>query len=106
MRKSLGLMLAVLLLTAPPALALRCGRDLVDIGAHRFEVLAKCGQPAMIDRWERHSYLGHRFDSRVRRGSVEIEEWTYNFGSRRFVKILRFENGRLVSIENAGYGFD
>lgn len=35
---------------------------------------------------------------------VEVDDWTYDFGSNRFVRYLRFEQGRLVSIDTGGYG--
>lgn len=35
-----------------------------------------------------------------------IEEWTYNFGPRRFIRVLVFENDQLVSIDTGGYGFE
>ncbi|WP_082048073.1 DUF2845 domain-containing protein [Geoalkalibacter ferrihydriticus] len=34
-----------------------------------------------------------------------VDEWTYNFGPRRFLLHLIFENGRLRQIETGGYGF-
>ncbi len=37
---------------------------------------------------------------------VNIEEWTYNFGSQRFIRTLIFENGELALISTGGYGFD
>lgn len=36
---------------------------------------------------------------------VEIEEWTYNLGSTRFIRYLIFENGVLVDIITGDYGF-
>ncbi|HIE82372.1 MAG TPA: DUF2845 domain-containing protein, partial [Dehalococcoidia bacterium] len=30
---------------------------------------------------------------------------TYNFGSRRFMRSIRFENGIVTSIETLGYGY-
>jgi hypothetical protein len=35
---------------------------------------------------------------------VEIDDWTYDFGSNRFVRYLRFEQGRLFSIATGSYG--
>lgn len=34
----------------------------------------------------------------------EYEEWTYNFGPRRFMQVVTFENGRLIDVQSAGYG--
>lgn len=35
-----------------------------------------------------------------------FEEWTYNLGENRFIRIITFLRGRVVKIEHAGYGFD
>lgn len=97
--------LACLLATALPAAAMRCGSQLVTIGDHAAEVLAKCGEPLTVDRWEllRQTSGFFRFKSWEQ---VVVEEWVYNQGSSRFMRVLRFENGRLVSEETAGKGFD
>ena len=36
---------------------------------------------------------------------VAVEEWMFNRGNRRFMQLLRFENERLVAIEQLSYGF-
>jgi hypothetical protein len=38
--------------------------------------------------------------------TVTVSKWIYNFGSRRFIKTLTFENGRLIKIDSGGYGYD
>jgi hypothetical protein len=35
---------------------------------------------------------------------VQIDEWTYDFGPRRFVRYLTFVDGRLQSVEAGGRG--
>lgn len=37
---------------------------------------------------------------------VQIETWTYDFGSNRLVQEIRFVDGVAVSIKNRGYGTD
>lgn len=37
---------------------------------------------------------------------INIEEWTYNFGSSSFIQTLVFENDQLASIIAGSYGFD
>ncbi len=37
---------------------------------------------------------------------VTIEEWTYNLGPNRFLRILTFRNGVLANIKTGGYGYD
>lgn len=38
--------------------------------------------------------------------TVDVEEWTYNFGPSRFIRTLIFRNDRLVLITDGGYGYD
>lgn len=95
----------------------RCGREIVSAGATKFEVLAKCGKPDSIDkeevevytapqkRWGAEGKTGDQKEgvllTKIRKG---IEIWTYNMGARRFIRILKFESGKLVSVETGGYG--
>lgn len=37
---------------------------------------------------------------------ILIEEWTYNFGTSRFIQTLVFEDGILMSITSGGYGYN
>ena len=93
---------------AAPAQALRCGNDLVTRGDRASEVRALCGEPAQIDeRQERRTrgVLDRLSGAYVEVSeTVEIAEWTYDFGPRRLVRQLRFENGRLVDEDSLGYG--
>ncbi len=41
----------------------------------------------------------------VRTESVSVDLWTYNFGARRFMRQLRFENGILKDIKSLRYGY-
>ncbi len=113
---------ALLLLASGPALAFRCGAKLVSEGDHYSKVLKYCGEPIGVS--ERVVYREGRTRPRVRiegpdglrverevlnydRSYVEIqvEEWTYNFGPRRFMQLVRFENGFVAEIDQLGYGF-
>lgn len=85
--------------------SLRCGDRLVNVGDTKYEVLHRCGQPDYREHLppygveKRYSpYEKHHF-------YVDEEEWFYNFGSNRFVKILTFRNGYLRDIRQGGYGF-
>lgn len=90
-------------------LAMRCGHKLVRVGDHKTDVLAKCGEPDDVE--ERTAVRGTRL--RHPYGALEIdqfeevviEEWTYNFGSRKFQQLLEFENGELKNIQELGYGY-
>ncbi|MFQ5635323.1 MAG: DUF2845 domain-containing protein [Gammaproteobacteria bacterium] len=116
----LTVVLAVLL-TANPAFALRCAGKLINDGAPQIKVLKYCGDP---DSVQVHSiYRGGlpRHQVRRRRGfeadsrellhadrayvEIRVEEWTYNFGPRRLMRVIRFENGIVTSIRQLGYGY-
>ncbi len=95
-----------------------CGSRLVAVGDSRFEVLRKCGEPSWRDAWEEERlervggvpyldgspYVASRLPILVN-VHVLVEEWVYNRGSSRFIRVLRFENNRLVDIQVGGYGY-
>jgi hypothetical protein len=95
-----------------------CGSRFVAVGDSRFEVLSKCGQPSWRDAWEEER-LERVYGTPYRDGSpdyelrvplfnkvhVRIEEWVYNRGQQRFIRVLRFENNRLINIEVGDYGY-
>ncbi|MBW1644753.1 MAG: DUF2845 domain-containing protein [Deltaproteobacteria bacterium] len=86
-----------LLATTTRALAMRCGRNLVSEGDHKYQVLAACGQPAVRER------VG--IDNK-RLGEYRIvEEWLYiiNEYGHQQMYLLRFDGeGRLREIEWLG----
>lgn len=104
------LLLLPVLLFASETYALRCGTHLVTKGDHYIEVLKKCGEPALRERWlaehvvrkRIHDLIPTRF---VTTEGVVVQLWTYNFGAQKFMRQLRFENGILVKIEKLDYGF-
>ena len=79
-------------------------------------VVANCGEPTHVEIGGRRQ-LGQFFipyhvgDGWLLQGpfigevTVDVEEWVYNLGPTRFMRILRFENGILKSIRNGGYGY-
>ncbi len=104
-----AVVLAVVIGVAGDAAALRCGNKLVRVGDDAAKVLRRCGEPAFVTRrqvWRNggrrhtaHGTIYYRGDY-----SVDVEEWTYDRGPRRFGQRLVFENGYLVEIERLGYG--
>ncbi len=112
----------LLLLAAGPAFAFRCGSKLVTTGDHYSKVLKYCGEPIGVQ--ERQIYREGRTRPRVFMDGpnglrverevlaydrsyieIEVEEWTYNFGPRRLMQLVRFENGFVAETEELGYGF-
>jgi hypothetical protein len=104
-------------LLAPSAWAFRCNSYVIDAGMPKFEVLRKCGQPSSKEqRIDRRLVrvrlpappgpnvpLGGRVEVE-RELQVQAEEWVYNFGPNQFMQLLLFEDGRLLSVKDIGYG--
>jgi hypothetical protein len=114
---------AIVAASAKPSLAgtdgMRCGQRLVSSGDSTYQVRSLCGEPAATDRRvetrvERRRVRGPCFKDqsgqlRCERDEavsidVVIDDWTYDFGPRRFVHYLTFENGKLVRVATGGYG--
>ncbi|MDH3453110.1 MAG: DUF2845 domain-containing protein [Gammaproteobacteria bacterium] len=106
----LASVIAALACVAQPVhAAMRCGSRLVSHGDHKIEVLSKCGQPAFVES-RGYGYYTHRPDHA--HGSrthytvhADIEDWTYNFGPRRFMRLVRFADGKVVRIISLDYGY-
>lgn len=95
-----------------------CGSRLVAVGDSRFEVLRKCGEPSWRDAWEEERlervggipyfdgspFYASRVPTLVN-VHVLVEEWVYNRGPTRFMRVLRFENNRLIDIQVGDYGY-
>ena len=114
--------LSLLFLAATPALAFRCGSKIVSEGDHYSKVLKYCGEPVGVQerviyregrtrpRFRVEGPNGLEYDREVlryERSYVEVlvEEWTYNFGPRRLMQLVRFENGFVTSVDQLGYGY-
>jgi hypothetical protein len=110
--------IACVLLFTTDAWALRCGSRLVKDGMAEADVIALCGEPVSTEYFgyvlrpyilkrpagmsslsgTRHVYGGFHEE-------LLVKELLFNFGPRKFMRRIRFEGGRLVSIESAGYGY-
>jgi hypothetical protein len=114
----LGGCLVGLMLAAPlfPAVAgaddsMRCGNRLVSQGDPKGKVLSLCGEPsaislesvisgpAFVNYGYDYSFIGPAWRE------VPVEIWTYNFGSSRLLRRLRFIGDELVDIRTSGYGY-
>ena len=97
--------------------SLRCGSNLLSEGDSRYEVRSACGAPD--DQQSRTEWRTLRENyrvpcgegktcshSRVREIEVQIDEWTYDFGPRKFIQFLTFEQGKLVNVSSGDYGSD
>ena len=115
----------LLLFVSPSVYALRCGHELVDLEDYQEDVLTKCGEPESANSHKeirssgnyaggsRNLFYGnqHLPNSSVYYGNqqiidieVNVDEWVYDFGHRKFKQYLRFENGRLKEVKKLGRG--
>jgi len=78
--------------------SIRCGSKLVSEGTLAAEVLAICGEPDLRDVWAPPGGYGSGY-------IAPTEQWTYNFGSSKLLRVLLIRNGRVDRIGTEGYGF-
>lgn len=82
----------------------QCDSGELRVGTSQYEILQRCGEPAFKD--SREEELLSAVDEHNNRLTVKrIDEWTYNFGPNKFLRILKFENGELVNVETGDRGF-
>ena len=109
--------LLILLLMSDSAWALRCGSRLIKEGMVESQVIELCGQPESIRQLGNvlRPYIvkrpaggtGLHSTRRVYGGfhqELAITEMLFNFGPHKLMRVIRFEGGRLTSVETAGYG--
>lgn len=91
--------------TFSDAKAFYCKNKIIDKGLSKGEVKSWCGDPTFEDRRkeDRIKEIEHGKEHTII--SVTVDEWMYNFGSNRFIKILMFENSVLHEIKTGGYGW-
>ena len=104
---------ALLATTTPMAHAddtMRCGTRLVSSGDGKDKVRTLCGEPTSISFVGIQSapryYYGPYDYSYFGPGVVEVpvEVWTYNFGSSKLLRKLRYVGDELDQIRTDGYG--
>ncbi len=80
-----------------------------SIGDSTFEVLARCGEPALREETVGQVAVeapGPRGTSTViGTTAVRVDLWTYDFGPQVNARRLEFEAGRLARIVTGGYGY-
>jgi hypothetical protein len=81
-----------------------CDSAEIQTGISQYEILQRCGEPAFKDSRQEGQLIS--VDKNTNRLTTKhIDEWTYNFGPNKFLRILKFENGRLVNVETGDRGF-
>jgi hypothetical protein len=81
-----------------------CDQEKLQTGLSQYEVLQRCGEPFFRDsrREQRLTTVEHGTSRLL---DLRVDEWTYNFGPNQFLRILTFENGRLVNVHTGDRGF-
>lgn len=112
-----ALLCAALLVASDPAHALRCGNKLMLEGMLEQEVVEHCGEPTSVRHLGYVVRSYHPVSRRYLSGSeiyryghgyyqeVPVTVFIYNFGPRKLMRRLRFEDGKLVEIETLGSGY-
>jgi hypothetical protein len=94
---------------ADPALAMRCGTRIIESGDTSAEVRHYCGEPIAVQVRRGISHFVERHGYRVwipgLAEEILIEEWTYNFGPLRLMRVVRIEDGLVTDVRELGYGF-
>lgn len=98
--------------------SLSCNGRIVSTGDSRYDVKSVCGEPDDASQRVEYRTIRGRVSGPCQRVSgkivcsdtreqvleVVIDEWTYDFGSNRFIEYLTFEQGKLVSVRTGSYG--
>jgi hypothetical protein len=85
------------------------------VGDLMWDVVRNCGEPTQVEVGQERIIGQYFIPHRMRDGwlvegpvigevPVDLEQWVYNLGPTRFVRILTFQNGILKSISHGGYG--
>lgn len=88
--------------TPRSAKSLTCHPETLEKQATKQEVLAACGEPFYKE--ERQETRFRQAGSVASKFYVTVEEWTYDFGSTRFMRTVVFENGQVVDIRSGDRG--
>lgn len=93
-----------------------CAQSGITPGMSKYRLIAACGEPLTRTvevtqvPYETHRRQPHGFGGSSPKAqfweTVLREEWVYNFGAARFMRVVRLENARVVEVETAGRGFD
>jgi hypothetical protein len=116
-----SLIILIILTTAGPSFAFRCGTSVISTGDTKPKVLQNCGEPDYVDSWEevrisknysstirpepRSLPYGHDREPFLVKEYVTIDVWTYNLGSTSLIRYLTFEKGILREITTGDRGY-
>jgi hypothetical protein len=87
---------------------------LVYTGDHMYEVRKKCGDPDMVTQrlekrkvtqkiWRWTAGVAEEIEEE-REVEVLIDEWVFDLGPERFIRIVSFEDSRVTCVNTGNYG--
>lgn len=79
-----------------------CSPQVLEQKKTRAELLQACGEPFFKD--ERVETRLRSAGGVMRKFTVTVEEWTYDFGSTQFMRTVVIENGKVVDIRLGDHG--
>jgi hypothetical protein len=87
---------------------------IISVGTSAYQVRTRCREPddvaehreSRIVRVRVVRWAGGQAHEVWEERAVEVmvEDWTYDFGRNRFLRLLRFENGQLVAVRDGDKG--
>jgi hypothetical protein len=85
----------------------RCEPSALREGASGLDLLARCGDPALREEaLERRTVVRREPHVAVEAATtLRVETWTYDFGPSRFAMLVTLEDGLVVRVERASYGY-
>lgn len=95
-------------MTASNAYAMRCGTRLIARGDHISKLLHYCGEPDFVQTRAVQRPYYNRYGLILYSGLFEeilIQEWTYNLGPHKLMRVVELENGVVSKIRHLGYGY-
>ncbi len=82
-------------------------------GMSKYRLLARCGEPLtrtadhlLAPAYPEHRHWGHRGYRDDYVEAVYREEWTYNFGSAKLLRIITLDNGKVTDVQTGARGFN
>jgi len=94
---------ALVLSAGGVARAQSCPHGIIERGMTTAEVMLACGDPTLWD--QRLIEVDLRDDDGIwYHVSRTIDEWTYDLGPNRLVRVMTFKNGVLTRVASGGYG--
>lgn len=92
----------------------RCAAEQIVEGLSKYRLLATCGEPftrrtlgyvQMLGPRHRHQLGGWSYSHGHVPAEVFREEWIYNFGSSRFLRVVTLDDGVVTEVDNGERGF-